>query len=59
MNIVNVIIDINTILADVEKELSAGNEFCAEQGLVKLRDLLNNQPELEAGGTLKERSSSC
>lgn len=50
MNIVNLITEINILLANAEKELAFGNEFCAERNLVKLRELLNNQPELNAVG---------
>lgn len=57
MNILNVIDRCSQFLKAAKKELGYGNDFCAEQNLVRMRELLNTQPELEAGGSHRSTES--
>lgn len=45
------------ILSDAQTVLAQENYFQTEQHLVKLRELLNSQPELEAGGAYESEES--
>lgn len=58
MNYVIVLKQIEDHLANCKRELTAGNEFQAERSLVKLREYLNSQPELKAGGAHKSAKPS-
>lgn len=55
MNILNMIRQCVILINDANIELCSGNESGAEQQLVQLREYLNEQPELEAGGSKTER----
>jgi len=50
MNILNLIIKAEYLLKEARAQLAHENIFHAELYLVKLRKLLNDQPELEEGG---------
>ena len=57
MDIITVLDKIEDHLANCKHELHAGNGFLAESHLVRLREYLNAQPELEAGRSCQERRS--
>ena len=50
MNVTNVLIEAYQLLDAAQVEDGMGKEDVAIENLVKLRELLNSQPELEAGG---------
>jgi len=50
MDIHAIITDCRYLLKRTESELRYDNRFMAIANLAKLRELLNAQPELEAGG---------
>lgn len=58
MRILDVITKCEILIENARNALDSDFLCNAEDNLVKLRELLNEQPELEAGGTHKEGSSS-
>lgn len=58
MHLFDLLYECEKILGEARFLAGRDNGFRSIEELVKLRELLNSQPELEAGGATEERSSS-
>ena len=58
MDIADIINEAGEILDVAQTKYDGGADTDALESLFKLREFLNAQPELEAGGAAKERYSS-
>jgi len=57
MDLDKLMIDIDKIWKLTRKHFSESDRNAAERNLIGLRELLNSQPELEAGGSGQKESS--